>query len=290
MEGLGGIFALRRRGWRETRPEEDKKETSANLDLDRLCECQLCGDEIMLTRNLELAVRSVDLCARCERQECTWLSIRPWVCLNALVSQQRAFPIWNPPCRPCESWEDEGAAEQAILLASGDVAVNSARATSEGDWSAVAAFVVSLPEYLLACVLEYAFDGSGEMLAGARSLAGRDTSRVESSEHSGRVRRCVDNLLSTGSCLHGRLVMGPRRTAAYACWYCSRTFPLKLGADELETHCNIEHSSDINAWISKARKNKARRQRLWYRANMGTALSMVRFEHQAGKLLVSSRR
>merc|ERR1712046_346198 len=118
---------------------------------------------------------------------------------------------------------------------------------------------------LLARVLEIVSAGSAEVFAPRTSCPARLVK-----EPSRGWRGCAKRLLETGCCLHGRAVAGSlrrRQPTMLHCWYCTVTLPqTPEGAEELEKHGDTEHSSQIQAWIRKARKVKARRQRDWYEA------------------------
>merc|ERR1711971_20480 len=180
-----------------------------------------------------------------ERHESVWLCIRPWVCLAALVARQRAFPCWQPE-GTCESWEDDDAFERAVLANAAHTR-NSEMGQDSKDWMYLAAAVVLMPPDLLAKVLEFAFDGSGEVFAPipAPFIDEDDMLLVEFGESSAshassssacvNPRICTHRLLDTGSCVHGKIV-GRGRSFWLECWYCECTFPHPSGADDLETH------------------------------------------------------
>lgn len=287
---LGDFFASKKR----TRRLVQRSSAPARL-------CSLCGADVetdtaafvepwrqpMWSRASESLCEG--LCEGCEFREAAWERVRCWVCLSRLLAEQRAFPLW-PTRYPAslelqvrDSWEDEAEDELAGSTVLQCIAA-APEAAADVAWARLAAAVADLPVDLLARILEFASAGSIEVFA-PRSyrLAQREEKDVP------KRHCCTKRLLETGSCLHGRVVGGCSRrhqAAVFRCWYCPVTFPRTAqGAEDLEAHGDAEHAAEIQAWIRKARKVKARRHRQWHEANQGDARRLVQFEQRAWRSL-----
>jgi len=230
---------------------------------ERIVRCRHCREELNTAAcPWLLAVKEQQLCRACREQELAWLRVRCWVCLHVLVVEQRAFPRFEPDVvEPCTSWDEDGAAERAVLASNtgNHVTLTGPRCA----WCALAARVVQLPSDLLARVLAFAHDGAGEVFAPPQVPVVLLPVRQG---HERKPHRCCHFLFSQGSCLHG-YVVGGRHHRTIACWYCSRTFPADMGTEELHKHGEAEHAADISVWLRKKRKAKAKQQRDAYRAS-----------------------
>jgi len=270
--------------------------------------CRSCGEEFEVARELqalslaessagectgeELPSRALDLlCRACHGHELAWARVRCWVCLHALVAERRAFPLCEAAegLDPCTSWDEDGAAERALLASTAGQGSGSRRAPS--GLGRVAASLVRLPADLLARVLEFAHAGAGEVFAPPRAQPPapmpQASYRRERKQH-----HCCQFLLAQGSCLHGRVVpRGPRGGCRkLACWYCPRTFPVDGGVPELQAHADAEHAADIATWLRKKRKVKARQQREWYQSSrLGEARRMMDYERATGRGMQARR-
>ncbi|CAE7374885.1 unnamed protein product [Symbiodinium sp. CCMP2456] len=215
-----------------------------------------------------------------EKVDRVWLSIRPWVCLHALVAMQRAHPICNPGC---EDWEEEGASERAVLAHSRK---ENAPTAEEFAWTAF--MVVSLPPECLARALEFVHGDVSSVFAPEPRAPYATHCSSETKSAQVRNWQCCRYLLSQQSCLHGRVVQSGRsgRSLSLACWYCTATFPHGLeGVEQLKAHAEAAHASEILAYIRKTRKVKARRQRERYQAGPGGQVRRdLELQKQLGKL------
>jgi len=310
---LGDFFAPKRRA-RQTTPQNQQASTcSVAVSEMRFC-CRVCHESITMTqaeaqqeaavfgRSSAIAVTQQDqldsaeyLCDACERHEKAWAKVRCWVCLHDLVAKQRAYPLqeveWcTHSSEVCTSWDEEDAVERAVLAHAAKLRAVSQDALKAATFGTLSAYIVGLPTVLLARVLEFAYDGAREVFAPPLVVSERSHANLWSGKWlqalaaagPRRRRRCTQILLERGSCLHGRIVHGPRRTCVLACWYCSCTFSHATGASELEDHAEQEHGPEIGAWVRKMRKVKARRQREWYAASpMGAARHVAELERRA---------
>ena len=220
--------------------------------------------------------------SQAEKIDRVWLSIRPWVCLHALVAMQRANPICD---LACEDWEEEGASERAVLAHS-----RKENKPTADEFAWTAAMVVSLPPECLARALEFIHGDVSSVYAPEPRIPCARATPFSPEVKSAQVRnwQCCRYLLSQQSCLHGRVLQSGRsgRSLSLACWYCTANFPHGLeGVGQLKAHAETAHASEILAYIRKARKVKARRQRERYQAGPGGQVRRdLELQKQLGKL------
>ena len=193
-----------------------EEESSAAQNLHGLSSFFSRSRKSKLTARLRASFKSSvgegDQDAHDDKSNRIWLSIRPWVCLQALVERQRAYPVCD---LGCEDWEEEGASERAAM------AHEQKDAGPADAFAWTAAMVVSLPPECLARALEFIHGDVSTVYAPLPRKPLRSQPTSETKAGQARNWQCCRYLLSQRSCLHGRVVQSGRtgRSLSLGCWY-----------------------------------------------------------------------
>ena len=238
--------------WSETeggKEEKEKQEAPESLGGQGLSSFFSRSRKSKLAARLNVScsggVSTEDADAESSSNDRIWLSIRPWVCLHALVASQRAFPVCD---LACEDWEQEGASERAVLAHERRQSSSAADAFA---WTA--ALVVSLPPECLARALEFIHGDVSTVFAPVSRTFPRPGQTTQEAKANQRNWQCCRYLLSQRSCLHGRVLQSGRgRSLSVACWYLGSPvvpFSLFLFQGSLNKVTNPKKGALIIIWL-----------------------------------------